>query len=88
MILSLSLHASLMFFHQFECLMGDLIELHIDETFINELSPLIANLIGLVLLNLRNCIRLSSLATEIGNLSSLKTLILNSCKTLDRIPPT
>uniref|UniRef100_A0A0A0KST1 AAA+ ATPase domain-containing protein n=1 Tax=Cucumis sativus TaxID=3659 RepID=A0A0A0KST1_CUCSA len=80
-------NCGLEFFPEFGCVMGYLTELHIDGTSINKLSPSITNLLGLVLLNLRNCIRLSSLPTEICRLSSLKTLILNGCKNLDKIPP-
>ncbi|XP_011656065.2 disease resistance protein RPP2B [Cucumis sativus] len=79
-------NCGLEFFQEFGCLMGYLTELHIDGTFINELSISITNLFSLILLNLRNCIRLPCLPTEIGSLSSLKTLILNGCKNLDKIP--
>nr|AGH33849.1 resistance gene-like protein [Cucumis melo] len=80
-------NCGLEFFPEFGFPMGYLTELHIDGTSINELSPSIKNLLGLVLLNLGNCIRLSSLPTEIGSLSSLKTLILNGCKNLHKLPP-
>ncbi|CAK9313942.1 unnamed protein product [Citrullus colocynthis] len=67
--------------------MENLTEIHIDGTFINQVSPSITYLIHLVVLNLRNCIRLSCLPTEMGCFTSLKTLILNGCKNLDQIPP-
>lgn len=67
--------------------MEHLTHLHLDGSNITQLHPSIGHLTGIALLDLSSCLGLSSLPCEIGNLKSLKTLLLKCCRKLDQIPP-
>ena len=66
--------------------MGNIRELHLDGTAIEELPASIQYLRGLQYLNLSDCTNLVSLPESICNLSSLKTLDVSFCTKLEKFP--
>ncbi|KAM2040150.1 hypothetical protein PS2_033679 [Malus domestica] len=66
--------------------MGNLLELHLDGTAIQELPTSIECLPGLTLLNLQDCKNLLHLPSTIQYLTSLKSLNLSGCSELDEMP--
>ncbi|BFG20734.1 hypothetical protein CerSpe_070080 [Prunus speciosa] len=66
--------------------MEHLLELSLEETAIEKLPSSIEHLIGLTLLNLRNCKYLERLPRDICNLKSLKSLNICGCLKLKELP--
>ncbi|XP_016650309.1 PREDICTED: TMV resistance protein N-like isoform X2 [Prunus mume] len=66
--------------------MEHLLELSLEETAIEKLPSSIEHLIGLTLLNLRNCKYLERLPRNICNLKSLKSLNICGCLKLKELP--
>ncbi|XVF78465.1 hypothetical protein PTKIN_Ptkin14bG0135900 [Pterospermum kingtungense] len=66
--------------------MERLLELYLDETGIEELPSSIGDLIGLKLLDLRDCKNLFSLPSSICGCKCLKTLNLSGCSKVETFP--
>ncbi|KAK9913877.1 hypothetical protein M0R45_037681 [Rubus argutus] len=84
--LDLSGCSSLEKFPEISGIMEDLSELYLNETAIEELPSSIDRLLGLVLLNLRNCRNLVRLPDNICNLAHLTDLALAGCSKLYQMP--
>lgn len=63
-----------------------LLQLHLDQTSIEEVPPSIKFLSRLTVLTLRDCKKLVSLPSSISDLRSLKVLNLNGCSKLEEVP--
>ena len=79
-LLNLSGCSKLKKFPEIETDMTNLLELHLDGTFIEELPSSIKHLTGLTVLNLQDCKNLLSFPSAICSLTSLKILTLSGCK--------
>lgn len=63
-----------------------LLQLHLDQTSIEEIPPSIKFLSRLTVLTLRDCKKLVSLPSSISDLRSLKVLNLNGSSKLEEVP--
>ncbi|XVF78451.1 hypothetical protein PTKIN_Ptkin14bG0134400 [Pterospermum kingtungense] len=78
--------SNLQSFPEIDGKMERLLELYLDETCIEELPSSIGDLVGLKLLDLRDCKSLRSLTTKIFVMQSLEKLILSGCSNVERLP--